>query len=50
MKDFKLQSRLGTRLPIKSVSLHIREYQVTLKVKSDVPQPANPSLIRSAVR
>jgi hypothetical protein len=50
MKDFKQQSRRGTRLPIRSVSLQIRDYQVTLKVKSDVPQPANPSLSRPAVR
>lgn len=50
MKDFKQQSRLGTRLPIRSVSLQIRDYQVTLKVKSNVPQAGNRSLIRSAVR
>jgi len=37
MKDLK-QSRLASRSPIRSVSLHIREYQVTVKVKSPVPQ------------
>jgi hypothetical protein len=50
MKIFKQQSRLGTRLPIRSVSLHIRDYQVTLKVKSDVPQAGNRSLSRPVVR
>ena len=50
MKDLNRQSRLGTRLPIRSVSLQIRDYQVTLKVKSAVPQSVKPSLFRSAVR
>ena len=39
MKDLKQQSRLAaTRNPMRSVSLQIRDYQVTLKVKSSVPQ------------
>jgi hypothetical protein len=38
MKDLK-QSRLAARSPLRSVSIQIREYQVTLKVKSPVPQP-----------
>ena len=50
MKVLNQQSRLGTRLPIRSVSLQIRDYHVTLKVKSDVPQTRKPSLIRTAVR
>jgi hypothetical protein len=50
MKAFKQQSRLGTRSPIRSVSLQIRDYQVTLKVKSAVPQTVKPSFFRSAVR
>ena len=50
MKALKQQSRLGTRLPIRSVSLQIRDYQVTLKVKSNVPQTRTPSLIRFAAR
>ncbi len=50
MKDLNQQSRLGTRLPIRSVSLQIRDYQVTLKVKSNVPQVKNPSLVRTALR
>ena len=39
MKDLKEQPRLTSRSPVRSVSLHIREYQVTLKVKTAVPQP-----------
>ncbi len=50
MKDLKQQSRLGTHLPIRTVSLHIRDYQVTLKVKSNVPQTTTPSLLRPATR
>lgn len=38
MKDWKDQTRPGTRVPIHSVSLQIRDYQVTMKVKSTVPQ------------
>ena len=38
MKDLKSQSRLAARSPLRSVSLQIREYQVTVKVKSPVPQ------------
>ena len=49
MKDLKQQSRLATRTSIRSVSLTIRDYQVTLKVKSAVPQ-LNPQLSRQAVR
>ena len=49
MKDLKQQSRLATRSPIRSVSLTIRDYQVTLKVKSAVPQ-LNTQLTRQAVR
>jgi hypothetical protein len=49
MKDFKQQSRLATRSPIRSVSLQIRDYQVTLKVNSPVPQ-SKPSSIRLAPR
>jgi hypothetical protein len=38
MKDLK-QPRSSSGSPVRSVSLHIREYQVTLKVRSAVPQP-----------
>jgi hypothetical protein len=49
MKDLKQQSRLATRSQIRSVSLQIRDYQVTLKVKSAVPQ-LNPQLSRPVIR
>ena len=49
MRDFKQQNRLATRSPIRSVSLQIRDYQVTLKVKSPVPQ-GKPSLSRLTIR
>lgn len=48
MKDLR-QSRLATRSPLRSVSLQIRDYQVTVKVKTPVPQAPNPTL-RSAAR
>jgi hypothetical protein len=48
MKDLK-QSRLAARSAIRSVSLQIRDYQVTLKVKSPVPQ-TQPSLSRPIAR
>jgi len=38
MKDLK-QPRSSSGSQVRSVSLHIREYQVTLKVRSAVPQP-----------
>jgi hypothetical protein len=38
MKVVKSQFRLATRSPLRSVSLQIRDYQVTVKVKSPVPQ------------
>jgi len=47
MKDLK-QSRLATRSPLRSVSLNIREYQVTVKVKSPVPQGRAPLMRWSA--
>ena len=50
MKDLKHQSRLATRSPLRSVSLQIRDYQVTLKVKSSVPQVKTPSLARWSFR
>lgn len=48
MKDLKHQSRLA-RSPLRSVSLQIREYQVTIKVKSPVPQ-VKPVFVRWSVR
>jgi hypothetical protein len=44
MKDLK-PSRLATRSPLRSVSLQIREYQVTCKVKGPLPQP-RPAAVR----
>jgi hypothetical protein len=38
MKEAKHESRLATRSPMRSVSLQIRDYQVTVKVKTAVPQ------------
>lgn len=38
MKDLKDQTRPGNRVPTRSVSLQIRDYLVTVKVKTSVPQ------------
>jgi len=48
MKDVK-QSRLAVRSPLRSVSLQIRDYQVTCKVKTPVPA-AKSSQVRWSVR
>jgi hypothetical protein len=45
MKDLRHVSRLAVRSPLRSVSLQIREYQVTVKVKTPVPQ-ARPASVR----
>jgi len=50
MKDLKHQSRLAARSPLRSVSLQIRDYQVTLKVKSSLPQVKAPSMLRWSFR
>lgn len=50
MKDSKQQSRLAPRTPVRSVSLQIRDYQVTVKVRSAVPQAKTPSFHRVFVR
>ena len=49
MKDLKPQPRPETRSPIRSVSLQIRDYQVTVKVRSSVPQKAG-SAVRPSYR
>jgi hypothetical protein len=49
MKDLKGVSRLTAKSPLRSVSLQIREYQVTVKVKTPVPQ-ARPSGVRWLAR
>lgn len=38
MKDLKHVMRPENRSPVRSVSLQIRDYQVTVKVKTSVPQ------------
>jgi hypothetical protein len=38
MKDLKHATRPENRSPVRSVSLQIRDYQVTVKVRSAVPQ------------
>jgi len=48
MKDLKVQSRLAIQSPMRSVSLQIRDYQVTVKVRTAVPQ-ARPAAVRSFV-
>jgi hypothetical protein len=49
MKDLKHVSRLTPRSPLRSVSIQIREYQVTVKVKTPVPQ-ARPAGVRWLAR
>ena len=50
MKELKHQTRPATRSPIRSVSLQIRDYQVTVKVRSSVPQVASPASVRASFR
>jgi hypothetical protein len=45
MKDLKHVSRPANRSQLRSVSLQIREYQVTVKVRTPVPQ-ARPAAAR----
>jgi hypothetical protein len=50
MKNLKQSPRLAaTRNPLRSVSLQIRGYQVTVKVKSPVPQ-IKPPVVRWTLR
>ena len=49
MKDLNHQSRLTARSPLRSVSIQIREYQVTIKVRTPVPQ-VKPAAVRWSVR
>jgi hypothetical protein len=50
MKDLKHATRPETRSPVRSVSLHIRDYQVTVKVRSSVPQTPSTRSIRPSFR
>ncbi|HUP64037.1 MAG TPA: hypothetical protein VM557_02000 [Thermoanaerobaculia bacterium] len=45
MKSSKEQPRLAVRSPLRAVSLHIRDYQVTVKVRGPVTSP-KPMLMR----
>ena len=38
MKVLKSPHRLSVRSPLRAVSLQFRDYQVTIKVKTPVPQ------------
>jgi len=49
MKDLKHQTRPGNT-PVRSVSLQIRDYQVTVKVKSSVPRTPSTSVVRPSFR
>ena len=49
MKVLRNVSRRATRSPLRSVILQIRDYQVTVKVKTPVPQ-ARPSSARWLAR
>jgi hypothetical protein len=49
MKDLK-QTHSGNRPPVRSVSLQIRDYQVTVKVRSAVPQVPSSSAVRHSFR
>jgi hypothetical protein len=46
MKVMKSDARVGIRSPLRSVSLQIRDYQVTVKVKSPVPQSGPKPMFR----
>lgn len=50
MKDLKHSTRPEPRSPICSVSLKVRDYQVTVKVKSAVPQTSTPRAVYPAFR
>lgn len=50
MKDLKDMTRPANRPPVRSVSIQIREYQVTVKVKSAVPQTPSPRPVRLSFR
>jgi hypothetical protein len=50
MKDLKDQTRPGTRSAVRSVSLQIRDFQVSVKVKSAVPQVPSSAAVRASFR
>jgi hypothetical protein len=50
MKELKPSTRPVNHSPVRSVSLQIRDYQVTVKVKSAVPQTPSTKSYRPAFR
>ena len=50
MKDLKHSTRPVNHPPVRSVSLQIRDYQVTVKVKSSVPQTPSTRSVRASFR
>ena len=50
MKDLKHSTRPGSHSPVRSVSLQIRDYQVTVKVRSSVPQTPSTRTVRPLFR
>ena len=50
MKDLKQSTRPENRSPVRSVSLQIRDYQVTVKVRSAVPKTPSSRSVHSAFR
>jgi hypothetical protein len=50
MKDLKNQPRLATQSPVRSVSLQIRDFQVSVKVNSAVPRVPSSSVARASFR
>jgi hypothetical protein len=50
MKDLKHIAHSANHPPVRSVSIQIREYQVTVKVKTAVPQTPSTKSFRAAFR
>jgi hypothetical protein len=50
MKDLKRSTRPVSSPSVRSVSLQIRGYQVTVKVRSAVPQTPSTKLVRPSFR
>ena len=50
MKDLKHQPRPGTDSPVRSVSLQIRDFQVSVKVRTAVPQVPSAGVVRASFR
>lgn len=50
MKELKHSTGPANRLAVRSVSIQIRDYQVTVKVKSAVPQTPSSTAARPSFR